>query len=236
MNAKAPGTRPVRGSAGPLTCPAAVGYNDCVMSIPDVNIPVTTVRVPLEWIMRAARAVEKVEELMLRTARALEAAGVPYAIIGGNAVAIWVASRDEGAVRNTKDVDIMLNRPDLDRAVKAMSEAGFDVTEVNGVTVFLDRQDPMPSRGVHVVFANEKLRPFDPHPAPPVVPGIRSPKGADALNLRELLIMKLLAFRRIDQVHIADLYRIGLIDNAMVAQIPPDLRPRLDEILANPDG
>jgi hypothetical protein len=206
------------------------------MSIPDVDIPVTTVRVPLEWIMRAARAVEKVEELMLRTAQALEAAGVPYAIIGGNAVAIWVASKDEGAVRNTKDVDIMLNRPDLDRAVKAMSEAGFDMTEVNGVTVFLDRQDPMPSRGVHVIFANEKLRSFDPYPAPPVVPGIRSPKGAEALDLRELLILKLMAFRRIDQVHIADLYRIGLIDDAMVAQIPPDLRPRLEEILANPDG
>jgi len=206
------------------------------MSIPDVDIPITTVRVPLEWIMRAARAVEKVEELMLRTARALEAAGVPYAIIGGNAVAIWVASKDEGAVRNTKDVDIMLNRPDLDRAVKAMSESGFDVTEVNGVTVFLDRADPMPSRGVHVIFANEKLRSFDPYPAPPVVPGIRSPKGADALNLRELLILKLMAFRDIDRVHVRDMIRVGLIDDAMVAQIPSDLRPRLDEILANPDG
>ncbi|HSW43978.1 MAG TPA: hypothetical protein VLM89_00210 [Phycisphaerae bacterium] len=206
------------------------------MSIPDVDIPVTSVRVPLEWIMRAEQAPKKAEERMLRTARALEDASVPYVIIGGNAVAIWVASRDEGAVRNTKDVDIMLNRQDLDRAAKAMSDAGFDMTEVNGVTVFLDRQDPMPSRGVYVIFANEKLRSHDPLPTPPVVTGIRSPKGADALNLRELLILKLMAFRRIDQVHILDLLHVGLIDEAMAAQIPVDLRPRLEELLADPDG
>jgi hypothetical protein len=110
------------------------------------------------------------------------------------------------------------------------------MTEVNGVTVFLDRKDPMPSRGVHVIFANEKLRSFDPYPAPPVVTGIRSPKGADALDLRELLILKLMAFRDIDRVHVRDMIRVGLIDDAIVAQIPPDLRPRLEEIRANPDG
>jgi len=206
------------------------------MTIPDVDIPITSVRVPLEWIMRAQRAVEKVEERLLRTAQALESAGVPYVVIGGNAVAIWVASRDEGAVRNTKDVDIMLNRPDLDRAVRAMADAGFDITEVDGITVFLDRADPMPSRGVHVIFANEKLRPYDPRPTPPITPGLRSPKGPEALNLRELLILKLMAFRDIDRVHIRDLLHVGLIDDALVSQIPADLRPRLDEVLANPDG
>ena len=206
------------------------------MSIPDVDIPVHSVRVPLEWVMRAEQAPKKVEERMLRTARALEDAGVPYVIIGGNAVAIWVASRDEGAVRNTKDVDIMLNRPDLDRAAKAMAHAGFDMTEVDGVTMFLEREDPMPSRGVHVIFANEKLRPSDLLTTPPIVAGIRSPKGPEALDLRELLILKLMAFRDIDRVHVRDLLHVGLIDDAMVARIPPDLRPRLDEILANPDG
>jgi len=73
-------------------------------------------------------------------------------------VAIWVASKDEGAVRNTKDVDVLLNRPELDLAADAMSAAGFDMTEVNGVTVFLAREDPMPSRGVHVLFANERVK------------------------------------------------------------------------------
>ncbi len=206
------------------------------MKIPDVNFPVTPVRIPMEWIMRAERAVEKVRERLLRTCRALEGAGVPYVVIGGNAVAVWVGSKDEGAIRNTKDVDVLLNRDDLSRAAEAMSTAGFDVAEVNGVTMFLDRADPMPSRGVRVIFAGEKIKPHDPYPAPAVIKGIRSPEGVDAIQLRELMILKLIAFRRIDQVHLADMIRVGLIDDAVAEQIPPELRPRLEEIRANPEG
>ncbi len=206
------------------------------MKIPDVNFSVTPVRIPMEWIMRAERAVEKVRERLLRTCRALEAGGVPYVVIGGNAVAVWVGSKDEGAIRNTKDVDVLLNRVDLPRADKAMSAADFDMAEVNGVTMFLDRADPMPSRGVHVIFAGEKIKPHDPYPAPLIVKGIRSPEGVDAIELRELLILKLIAFRRIDQVHIADMIRVGLIDDAVAERIPAELRPRLEEIRANPDG
>lgn len=47
-------------------------------------------------------AVEKVRERLLRAAAALEAAGVPYAATGGNAVAGWVSTVDEAAVRNTR--------------------------------------------------------------------------------------------------------------------------------------
>lgn len=206
------------------------------MKIPDVDIPITPVRIPMEWIMRAERAVEKVRERLLRTCRTLEAAGIPYVVIGGNAVAVWVGSKDEGAIRNTKDVDVLLNRSDLPRATEAMSAAGFDLAEVDGITMFLDRDDPMPSRGVHIIFAGEKIKPNDPYPAPAVVKGLRSPEGVDAIMLRELLILKLIAFRRIDQVHIADMLRVGLIDNAVADQIPLELRPRLEEILATPDG
>lgn len=206
------------------------------MAIPDVNIPVTAVRVPMEWIMRAERAVEKVRERLLKTCRALESADVPYVVIGGNAVAVWVGSRDEGAIRNTKDVDILLARNDLDRAAEAMSAAGFELAEVDGITMFLEREDPVPSRGVHIVFAGERIKSSDPYPAPPVVKGIRSPEGVDAIMLRELLILKLIAFRDIDRVHIRDLLSVGLIDDALAEQIPPELRPKLEEIRANPDG
>jgi hypothetical protein len=39
--------------------------------------------------------VEKVRERLRRAAAALEAAGVPYAVAGGNAVAAWVSRVDE---------------------------------------------------------------------------------------------------------------------------------------------
>jgi len=194
------------------------------------------ITVPSEWLMRAERAVVKVHERLLRTARALAAAKVPYAVIGGNAVAIWVASKDEGAVRNTRDVDILLNRSDLDAAAKAMSAAGFDLTVVNGTTVFLEREDPMPSRGVHVVFANEKVKSSDPYPAPAVKVGLVTAEDVSALDLQELLLLKLLAFRDIDRVHIRDMLHVGVLTQQVIDQVPADLHPRLDEILANPDG
>src|SRR4029434_11005790 len=79
---------------------------------------------PVSW-DRMIRAVEKVRERLLRAVAALRAAGVPYAVAGGNAVAAWVSRVDEAAVRNTRDVDILLRREDLPAATEAMQRAGF---------------------------------------------------------------------------------------------------------------
>ena len=37
-------------------------------------------------------------------------------MVGGNAVAEWVGRIDEDAVRNTRDVDILIRRPDFPAA------------------------------------------------------------------------------------------------------------------------
>ncbi len=186
--------------------------------------------------MRHERATEKVQERLKRTARALDGAGVDYAVIGGNAVALWVASRDPGAVRNTKDVDLLIARKDLERAAAAMAAVGFDLIEANGVTMFVEREDPMPSRGVQIVFAGEKIRPHDLYPAPRIKVGLRDSSNVPALDLIELIMLKLVAFRDIDRVHIRDLLHVGLINDSVAEKIPPELRPRLQEILNNPDG
>ena len=69
---------------------------------------------------RMFRAVELVKQRLDRTCIALRNAGIPYAVIGGNAVAAWVATIDDGAVRNTREVDILLREQDLDLATIAM--------------------------------------------------------------------------------------------------------------------
>ena len=79
---------------------------------------------PSGW-ERALMAAEKVKERLRRATKALDDAGVPYAVAGGNAVAEWVARADEGAVRNTRDVDILIRRADLDAAKRALGAAGF---------------------------------------------------------------------------------------------------------------
>src|SRR6478736_9222416 len=84
-----------------------------------------TVGMGVEILDRMERAVAKVRERLLRATAALNEAGVPYAVVGGNAVASWVATVDEGAVRNTRDVDILVRRDDLAAVTAALEKARF---------------------------------------------------------------------------------------------------------------
>src|SRR3954471_18875096 len=104
---------------------------------------------------RVVSAVEKVRQRLLRAAGALEAARVPYAVAGGNAVALWVSRVDEAAVRNTQDVDVLLRRSDLEAAKRALETAGFVYRKVGNLDVFLDGPDAKVRDAVHVIFANE---------------------------------------------------------------------------------
>src|SRR3954466_2321589 len=103
-----------------------------------------------------------------RVARALGAAAVPYALVGGQAVALWVATKDPAAVRTTKDVDILLRRDDLPKARAAAAGIALDYFEVAGVGMFLERSDPNPRKAVHILWSGEKVRPEYPLPSPTV--------------------------------------------------------------------
>lgn len=85
---------------------------------------------------RMIRAVEKVRDRLLRAAAALDKVGVPYAVVGGNAVAAWVSRVDEAAVRNTQNVDILLRRTDLPAATDALSSVGFIYRHVKDLDIF----------------------------------------------------------------------------------------------------
>jgi hypothetical protein len=74
---------------------------------------------------RMVRAVEKVKQRLLRACAVLNQAKIPFAVVGGNAVAAWVSRVDEAAVRNTQDVDILVRREDFDEIKLAFEEAGF---------------------------------------------------------------------------------------------------------------
>ena len=177
-------------------------------------------------------AVQRVERLLRKVAKALEKAHVPYAVVGGNAVAAWVATVDDGAVRATKDVDILVRRADLAAVTEALQGVGLMPVEVLGVVMFVDRRRPNPKTGVHVVFANERIRPHYTHPAPDPEDAVRIGEGFLIVDLPALVRMKLQSYRRVDQVHIEDLLSVDLIDAALIRKLPPHLRKRLREIQA----
>jgi len=184
---------------------------------------------------RMVTAVERVRERLARATAALEAAGVPYAVVGGNAVAAWVASVDPAAVRNTQDVDILFRRGDLDAAEKALAAVGFVRQHVAGIDLFLDGPDARPRDALHVVIAGEKIREEYGTPAPDVSDSVK-PEHFRVLGLETLVHMKLTSFRRKDQVHLLDMLEVGLIDATWPARFPPDLAARLQSLIDTPEG
>src|ERR1700751_6012097 len=113
-------------------------------------------------------ALDEVTGRLQRITQALEAMSVPYALVGGQAVALWVATKDPAAVRTTKDVDILLRRADLGRARAAALTANLDYFELMGVGMFLERDDPNPRHAVHLIWADEKVRPEYALPSPSI--------------------------------------------------------------------
>ena len=72
-------------------------------------------------------------------------------------------------------------------------------------------------------------------PAPDVAESKLTPT-ARVLGLEALVTMKLTSFRLKDRVHLLDLIDVGLIDQATVATVPPELASRLQELIDNPDS
>ena len=184
---------------------------------------------------RVVNAVEKVRQRLLRAAAVLQAAKVPYAVAGGNAVALWVSRVDEAAVRNTQDVDVLLRREDFEAAKTALESAGFVYGHVGGIDAFLDGPTAKAREAVHIVFANEKVRAHEPLANPDVN------ESEDAglfrvIALDALVRIKLTAFRDKDRTHLRDLIEIGLIDVQWLDRLPAVLSERLRQLLENPEG
>jgi hypothetical protein len=179
---------------------------------------------------RYRMALEDVTQRMERITRCLNEACVPYALVGGQAVALWVATVDPAGVRTTKNVDLLVNRSDLPAARAAAKSVAMDYFETMGVGMFIDREAPNPRHGVHLVWAGEKVRPHEPVPAPTLEDRETLPGGHHVVSLRKLVEMKLTAFRDQDRVHVRDMMDVGLIDDAVINRLPLELAERLSQL------
>ena len=197
----------------------------------------TALTVGMDWdiLERMERAVANVRERLLRVTGALNQAGVPYAAVGGHAVASWVATVDEGAVRNTRDIDLVVRRDDLAKISTALEQAGFVRDELLDIVMFRDGAAGKPSEAVHLLFAGEMTRADHLLPAPEIQT-VTDAANFPVMALEPLVMMKLMSNRRKDQVHVQDLISVGLIDRSWLPKLPPELAERLKQILDTPDG
>lgn len=194
---------------------------------------------PVSW-ERMEHGIEKVRQRLLRAASALRAAGIPYAVVGGNAVAAWVSRVDEAAVRNTRDVGILLRRSDLPAVRAAFELAGFTHRQVAMVgqrgtmDIFLDGPEAGVRDAVHLLWAREKVR-EDHITSAPDVDRAEDAGEFHLISLPALVTMKLTSFRDKDRMHLRDLIDVGLVNETWLPKFSPGLMARLKQILDNPE-
>jgi hypothetical protein len=181
------------------------------------------------------RAVELVRERLLRATAALEVAGIPYAVAGGNAIALWVSRVDVSAVRNTSDVDLLVRRSDLDAIRTALATVGFIYPHVASIDLFVDGPEGKARDGVQLIFADEMVRQGELLPNPPITESVQGGEY-QVLSLQALVQIKLTAYRDKDRTHLRDLLEVGLIDASWLQHYPPPLADRLRALIDTPGG
>ena len=168
-------------------------------------------------------------ESLQRIADALDADAVPYQVVGGLAVLIHVEEANPEYSALTRDVDLMVQRNDLDRVKEAAAKRGFRYRQAAGVDMLIYSPSDHAKDAIHLVFANEKVRPDYLAPTPALRPDRKRILGKDVMVIpvADLVRMKLTSFRLKDQVHVKALDAAGLITPEVQAHLPTELHARL---------
>ena len=191
---------------------------------------------------RMSEGIEKVKARLRRATALLDSAGLPYAVIGGNAVAAWVSRVDDSVVRNTRDVDLLVRRSDMEAIVTVMTAGGFihrSVSILGGkgrIEMFLDGPGAKARDGVHLIFSGEKVNPESLEPSPDVEEIDVTHSDFRLVDLEALVMMKLTSHRDKDRVHLRDMMEIGMLDVSWLERVPVSLRDRLQALLDDPEG
>ena len=169
-------------------------------------------------------------EVLKRVTSALRAAGIEYRVVGGVAVFLHVSEKDPLAARMTRDIDMAVDRRDLDRIADAVRPYGFEYRHVAGVDMLVDAAKPSARSAVHLVMVREKVRPEYPEAVPDFSPPVETREGVLLAPVADLVRMKLTSYRLKDRVHIQDMDAAGLITAEVEGALPSELRQRLAEI------
>ncbi len=175
------------------------------------------------------KRVDQLFDLARRVEEAFSSAGLEYRVVGGLAAYLYVEDREPDAGRLTRDIDIAVDREDIQKIAKAVEPFGLQYRHAAGVDLLIQAGEPA-RRAVRLIFTGEKVRPE--YPEPPELGACRKMKGLRLLPLPDLIRMKLTSFRAKDEAHLKDLDEVGLITPEIEAGLSPLLRARLAQTRA----
>jgi len=176
--------------------------------------------------------VEKLFDTLNRFTTALSKAGIEYRVIGGMGVFLHVNEKNAMAARLTNDIDVAVDRRDLEAVARAVEPFGFTHRHSAGIDMLIDKANPKTRSAVHLIFVREKVRQEYPEPVPGFSPVPPTTDGVFVAPVADLVKMKLTSFRDKDRVHIRDMDSPGLITPAIESGLSDLLRERLTQIRA----
>jgi hypothetical protein len=164
--------------------------------------------------------------------RALAAAGVPHAVIGGLALRAFVEKVDPLGVHATGQLSLLLRRGDVGQAEQALRSQGFRYRKGDAGEPLFAVAGQSRREAIHLVFAGEEVGcdrlGFAPLPTTENV--VMSDDGFACLDLPSLLRLLLARFHNEDQLFIEDLLDAGLLKKDLVSKLPSRLHDRLREV------
>lgn len=168
--------------------------------------------------------------ILHRIAGALSGAGIAYEVIGGMVVLIHVEEANPEHSTLTRDVDLLVNRADLERVKEVAVRAGFSFRHAADVDMLIQAGAENTKNAIHLIFSCEKLRPIYVTTTPTIRPEQKCVQGREVMvvPVADLLAMKLTSFRDQDRVHVRCMDSAGLITTEVGLQLLPVLAERLE--------
>ncbi len=170
--------------------------------------------------------------LLHRITGSLGDEGVRYELVGGMAVLVHVEEADPAQSMLTRDVDLMIQRSDLERVREITAKDGFRFRHSAGLDMLIYDAAESARNAVHLIFSGEKVRPTQAIPNPEIAPEAKVVHGKSimVIPVADLLRMKLSSYRLKDQVHVQVMDAAGLITPEVEHKLPEELLPRLHHV------
>src|SRR5437660_5699689 len=149
--------------------------------------------------------VDQLFDVAGRLDKALSQAGIEYRVIGGFAAYMHVNEVEPMAARLTRDIDVAIDRKDLEAIAEATRPFGFRYRHAAAVDTLVDAEEPKAHSAIHLVFTGEKVRKEYTEPVPTFSQPARYGNGISIISVADLLKMKLTSFRDKDRVHVRDM-------------------------------
>jgi hypothetical protein len=162
--------------------------------------------------------------------KTLHAAGVRFEIVGGVAVNVHIFSLQRSRSFVTRDIDILVNRNDLQRITTAAEGLGYRAKKMMGGYTLI-RPDQDLAEAIHLIFAGEKSKSTQVSPHPVLHPENKQlfDITIPVAPLVDLIQMKLNSLRPKDIIHLETLDDVGLITPVIERELSPVLQERLKE-------